>query len=54
LLDRCCDQLKKLGIRHMIMPNFAMPDSFIPALLRSGFLQNSGNFIADLYTESAK
>jgi len=48
LLNRCFDQLKKIGIRHVLMPNVAIPDSFIPALLRSGFTQNCGGFIADL------
>ncbi|HZK19732.1 MAG TPA: GNAT family N-acetyltransferase [Treponemataceae bacterium] len=50
LVKRSIDWLKKAGVRHIIMPSFAIPDSFIPALLRSGFTQNCGNFIADIYS----
>ncbi|OJF77134.1 MAG: hypothetical protein BKP49_03090 [Treponema sp. CETP13] len=52
LLDRCCDKLIDSGIRYVLLPNLAISDSFYPALKRSGFLQNSGNFIADLSSKS--
>jgi len=48
LINRCFEQLKKNGIRYIIMPNISIPETFVPALLRCGFTQNCGGFIADL------
>lgn len=52
LLNRCCEKLIDSDIRHVLMPNFAIPKSFVSALERMGFLQNSGNFVADLSIKS--
>lgn len=52
LLAQSINLLSKNGVRTILLPNLTVPKSFIPALLRHGFIQQSGNFIADLHEES--